>query len=247
MEIAVLYEDERVLAVNKPSGLLVHSAEHGPHVGEETLADWVLSHHPEMAEVGEPVTTSKGVLIPRPGIVHRLDKDTSGVLLLAKTQESFLFLKKSFQERKVRKEYKAIVHGVVKKESGMIDLPIGRSSADFRKKSTLPTARGEKRTAVTRFVTIARAEDASFLSVFPETGRTHQIRVHLKAIGHPVLCDARYAPTLHCPPALGRLALHAFSLELTREDGTVLRLEAPLAEDMARYTRARFLDLRFDK
>ena len=98
MEISVIYEDERVLAVNKPSGLLVHSAEHGPHVGEETLADWVLSHHPEMAEVGEPVTTSKGVLIPRPGIVHRLDKDTSGILLVAKTTEALIFLQKQFSK-----------------------------------------------------------------------------------------------------------------------------------------------------
>ena len=249
MEPAIVFEDDDILALNKPSGMLVHGAEGmGPEerVGS-TIADWVLARYPEMAEVGEPMMTAKGTPIPRPGIVHRLDKDTSGILVLAKTQPVFEFLKTEFQEREISKEYKAIVYGEVKDDSGEINLPIGRSTEDFRRKSTLPTARGEKREALTRFKTLARGEGMSFLSVFPKTGRTHQIRVHLKAIGHPVVCDPLYAEKRPCPLEMGRLALHAFAIELALPDGRRLRLEAPLAEDMRRFATKHFPGLHFQE
>lgn len=248
MEISIVYEDAEILALNKPSGMMVHGAEGTPpaeRIGG-TVADWVLARYPEMEKVGEPMRTPKGALIPRPGIVHRLDKDTSGILVLAKTQEVFEFLKKEFQEREIKKEYKTIVYGVVKEREGEIDAPIGRSPEDFRRKSVLPTARGEKREALTRFRADARNDEESFLSVFPKTGRTHQIRVHLKSIGHPVLCDALYAPKYPCPQEMGRLALHAFAIDLAMPDGRRLRLEAPLAEDMARYAAKHFPELRLE-
>lgn len=251
-EIFIIYEDEDIIAINKPSGVLVHAAE-----GESpdtrtggTVADWVLARYPEMAHVGEPMFSPKGAPIPRPGIVHRLDKDTSGILVLAKTQKTFNFLKKLFQERDIHKEYKAIVYGVVKENTGTIDLPIARSGEDFRKKSTLPAAVGTKRSAITKFKTEARADDMSFLTVFPKTGRTHQIRVHMKAIGHPVVCDFLYAPKFACPPELGRLALHAFAIEFSipREGVShALRLEAPVAEDMRRFAEKQFPSLRFEE
>src|SRR3989344_1314 len=242
MGISIVYEDDDILALNKPSGMLVHGAEGMPpaeRIGG-TVADWVLARYPEMEEVGEPMRTPKGAPIPRPGIVHRLDKEASCILVLAKTQEVFEFLKKSFQDRTIEKEYKTIVYGRVEKREGEIDMPIGRSPEDFRRKSVLPTARGEKREAVTRFKTEARNDEESFLSVFPKTGRTHQIRVHMKAIGHPVLCDALYAPKYPCPPELGRLALHAFAINFSMPDGRRLRLEAALAEGMRRFSEEHF-------
>lgn len=265
--ISVVYEDEHILAVNKPSGMMVHGAE-GELPAEKvgsTVADWVLARNPDMADVGEPMVTARGIKIPRPGIVHRLDKDTSGILVLAKTQETFLFLKKAFQEREIIKEYKAIVYGIVGENEGKIDLPIARSAADFRRKSTRENARGARREALTLFKTEARhssaagfggakGEDMSFLSVFPKTGRTHQIRVHMKAIGYPVLCDPLYAPRLPCPLELGRLALHAFAIEFETPNGqklrsrqTRLRLEAPLAEDMRRFAAKHFPSLHIEE
>ncbi len=248
MEPTIVYEDESILAINKPAGMLVHGAEGTPpaeRIGG-TVADWVLARYPEMEGVGEPMRTPKGAPIPRPGIVHRLDKDTSGVLVLAKTQKVFEFLKKSFQDRTIEKEYKTIVYGRVEQREGEIDMPIGRSPEDFRRKSVLPTARGEKRESRTLYKTEARNDEESFLSVFPKTGRTHQIRVHLKAIGHPVLCDALYAPKYPCPPEMGRLALHAFAINLSLPSGNRMRLEAPLADDMARYAKKKFPGLRLE-
>ena len=244
-EISIVYEDHDILAVNKPSGVLVHAsgAESPLSIAGLTVADWVLARYPDMAGGGEKMLSPKGVPILRPGIVHRLDKDTSGILVLAKNQETFALLKSLFQERDIHKEYKAIVYGIMVDDTGVIDMPIARSGEDFRKKSTLPTAVGTKRPAVTKFKTEARAEDMSFLSVFPKTGRTHQIRVHLKAVGHPVVCDSLYAPKFVCPAELSRLALHAFAIEfsLPREWGVHrLRLEAPLAEDIARFAREKF-------
>mgnify|MGYP001590866854 CR=1 FL=1 len=252
-EISILYEDEEILAINKPSGVLVHASraesELSPPQAGMTVADWVLARYPEMAHVGEPMVAQNGAPISRPGIVHRLDKDTSGILLLAKTHDAFCFLKKLFQDREIHKEYKAIVYGVVKEDTGTIDLPIARSAGDFRKKSTHSSAVGTKRLATTKFRTDARAEDMSFLTVFPKTGRTHQIRVHLKAIGHSVVCDRLYAPKFVCPPELSRLALHAFAIEFSiPRKGIVerLRLEAPLAEDIARFAKKKFPELRFE-
>ena len=170
MGISIVYEDDDILALNKPSGMLVHGAEGTPpaeRIGG-TVADWVLARYPEMEGVGEPMRTPKGAPIPRPGIVHRLDKDTSGILVLAKTQDVFEFLKKSFQDRTIEKEYKTIVYGRVEQREGEIDMPIGRSPEDFRRKSVLPTARGEKRESQTRYKTEARNDEESFLSVFPK-------------------------------------------------------------------------------
>jgi 23S rRNA pseudouridine1911/1915/1917 synthase len=172
-----------------------------------------------------------GTVIDRPGVVHRLDRDTSGVLVLAKTQEAFLFLKTQFQNRTIEKEYRAFVWGVVREPHGTIDLPIGRSRKDFRLWSAGKDAGGLLRPAVTRFTTLATNDTHSYLSLAPKTGRTHQIRVHLKALGHPIVCDARYAP--HKLPSLGfsRLALHAYALTLTHPQGARMVFEAPLPPD----------------
>lgn len=228
MQIDVLYEDDALLAVNKPSGIAVH--EDG-RTNEPVLVDWVRATRPNMVGVGEAMRLQSGVMINRPGVVHRLDRDTSGVLVLAKTQAAFLHLKALFQERRIEKEYRAFVWGEIRERHGTIDRPIGRSRKDFRLWSAGKDAGGHLRAAVTRYSLLAVHEGFSYLSLEPKTGRTHQIRVHLKAIGHPVVCDTRYVPGRL--PALGfsRLALHAHILTLTHPSGSVLILEAPLPED----------------
>jgi len=228
MDIPIIYEDESILAVNKPVGIVVHS---DGKSDDMTLADWILEKYPDMRDVGEPLVLGDGTKIIRPGIVHRLDKETSGVLVIAKTPEAFAYLKSQFQERNVEKTYRAFVYGRVKNDTGVIDKPIGKSRSDFRKWSAEYGARGELRDAVTEYRVLKRGDEATYLEAYPKTGRTHQLRVHLKAIGHPVVCDALYASGKKCLFGFARHALHANTLTLTLSSGARLKLEAPLPED----------------
>lgn len=234
----IIYEDDALLVVNKPAGLVVH--EDGK-TDEETLCDWVRRERPALVGVGEPMRLQNGTVIDRPGIVHRLDRDTSGVLVLAKTQDAFLYLKEQFKNHTLEKHYRAFVYGEVREVHGTIDQPIGRSRKDFRLWSAGPDAGGKLREAVTRYSLLATHDSFSYLDLEPKTGRTHQIRVHLKSIGYPIVCDARYAPGKE--PALGftRLALHAHSLTLTHPSGTHMTFEAPepadFREGIAQLTR----------
>ncbi len=241
MEPKILYEDEFLLALDKPSGLLVH----GDGRSEEpTLVDWVRRHRPELEEVGEPQVLQDGQTIKRPGVVHRLDKDTSGVLLIAKSKESHAFLKEQFQNRKVEKVYNAIVWGSFSpdKMEGLIDKPIGRSASDFRRWSAEYGAKGEMREAVTQYTVLAQNPldgahgGKAYLEVRPKTGRTHQIRVHLKSISHPVLCDKLYAPGKLCDGSstclgFSRLALHALSIKLELPDHSHIKIESELPRE----------------
>ncbi len=262
MEIKILYEDEYILALDKPSGLMVHS---DGRTKEETLVDWINQNYPDLKEVGEEQTLQNGQKIKRPGIVHRLDKDTSGVIIVAKTKEAHQFLKEQFKNRKVEKIYNAVVWGnfSADKISGIIDKPIGKSAADFRRWSSEHGAKGEMREAVTEYKVIMQknitpslrvdpsyikmdknkkeTEDITrnfaYLEVRPKTGRTHQIRVHLKSISHPVVCDKLYGPN---PTSLklreatekilgfDRLALHALSIKLELPNHTHITIESPL-------------------
>lgn len=234
MNISIIYEDDEALVINKPAGLVVHG---DGRTNEPTLVDWVRAHYPKIAmeDVGESIHLTEGGEIKKPGIVHRIDRDTSGVLLIAKTHASFENLKAQFQARTIKKTYRAIVHGVFREPQGTINKPIGRSRSDFRKWSAEYGARGELREAVTEYRVLGVGEvdsvRLSYVEVFPRTGRTHQIRVHMKAVGHPLLCDALYAPK-H-PPALDleRVALHAFSISWRSLGGTEKHAEAPLPED----------------
>lgn len=226
-EIEIIYEDKEVLAVNKPSGLIVHN---DGKTDELSLANWVLDKYPEIKDVGESAVYN-GKEIIRSGIVHRLDRETSGVIVLAKTQKSFLNLKKQFQERKIEKIYNAFVYGTLKEETGIIDRPIGKSKSDFRKLSAQRGARGELRTALTYYKVLKSIEDFSFIEVKPKTGRTHQIRVHFKAINHPIVCDKLYAPKQKCELDFERLALHAKYLSFSLMDGEKITVEADLPKD----------------
>jgi len=223
VEIRILFENESFLFINKPSGLSVHQ----DGINEEyTLSEWILEKYPALEGIGEDMISEKGVSIKRPGIVHRLDKETSGVLLIVKTKDAFNFTKKAFQERVIEKVYCGIVHGNVKKDEGEISLPIGRSTQDPRKRAA--KKKGKVKDALTRYKVLERFQELSYLEIYPKTGRTHQIRVHLNSIGHPVLCDSLYAERLKCPEEFGRLALHASSLGITIPNGEKLLVEAPI-------------------
>jgi len=258
--IKILYEDANILIIDKPSGIAVHPDGRSK---EKTITDWVLKKYPKMKNVGEPleVTSSKvHKVIKRPGIVHRLDKETSGVLVLAKNQKTHAFLKNQFQNRDIKKIYHVVVSGFVKNDYGTINKPIGRSPSDFRRWLAGRGARGELREAVTMYKVLKRFEvqcvqnfsrssltrlrvgshatknfkhtaPFTYLEVSPKTGRTHQIRVHMKYFNFPVACDSLYNPGKPCPTGFKRLALHAKSIEFKDPKGRTLKIESPLPKE----------------
>lgn len=232
--ITILYEDPDVVVIHKPAGLLVH-ADGGD--ATETVVSWLLAHHPAVAGVGEAQKTSKGAPVDRSGIVHRLDRDTSGVVILAKHQAAYQHLKAQFHDRLVKKEYRAFVYGAIRERWGTIDRPIGRSAKEWRLRSAQHGAKGELRDALTHWECIGtgqyEGELFSYLKLLPKTGRMHQLRVHLKAIDRPIVGDTLYAPSyLEKSNNLGldRLALHAHILELTLPGGSTERFIDPVPQ-----------------
>lgn len=232
----ILYEDTHVFVFNKPAGQMVHPD--GKHT-DMTLSDMLAEQFPAIRTVGEPMVIG-GKEVIRPGIVHRLDTDTTGVLIVAKTQECFLYLKQQFLDKEITKVYHAFIYGHPKKEFGTIDAPIGRSARDFRAYSSQRGARGEKREAVTLYRVLDRCMDESlsnewkrysFVELRPKTGRTHQLRVHMKYLHHPIVSDSLYAK--ENPQILGfkRTALHARSVSFKTPDGIERTVEAPYPED----------------
>ncbi len=226
----IIYEDHDILAIDKPAGLVVHP---DGRTKEPSVSDWFVEKYPEAREVGEPMRLTGGEVMARPGIVHRLDRETSGVLLLAKTQIGFQVLKEQFRKGEIEKIYHLFVYGILKDDRGTVNLPIGRSTSDFRKRSAQRGARGEKRVAVTYFQVLKRADDksATFVEARPKTGRTHQIRVHFKALNHPVVCDKLYAPNKTCLLGFNRLALHAHAVTFRDVSSKTATVEAPYPED----------------
>ena len=237
MKIPILYEDKDVVVINKPAGLIVHPDGHfnGKKKKEKTLVDWILKKYPKIKNVGEPILLDDGTKILRPGIVHRIDRDTTGALIIAKNKESFEFLKKQFKDRDVHKVYQAFVYGDLKDERGMIDRPIGRSINDFRKWTAQRGVRGEMREATTYFKVLGKKDNITFVEAIPKTGRTHQIRVHFTAINHPIVQDKLYATDFYLSKKqqLGfkRTALHARELEINLPSGKLLKIVAPYPED----------------
>ena len=228
MEIEKIYEDDNVIVINKPSGIISHP---DGKTEEESVSFWFGEMYPNSINVGEEITLDDGTRIEKPGIVHRLDRDTSGVMVLPKNQETFKFIKEQFQARKVEKIYRAFVYGSCKEDAGMINRPIGRSAKDFRMKSAQRGARGKLREAITHYSVLGRGKTTTFVELRPKTGRTHQIRVHMKAVNHPVVCDSLYAPKQKPELGFQRLALHSSRIELEIEEGKHMSFEAPLPAD----------------
>jgi 23S rRNA pseudouridine1911/1915/1917 synthase len=233
-EPTVLFEDEEVIVIDKPAGLIVHS---DGRTVEPSVAEWAVQKYPSMAGVGEPWTSPQGEVVERPGIVHRLDRTTSGVMVLAKTSAAHAWLKKQFQDRTVKKEYLAVVYGHVREDRGHIEREIVRVRAVPPRWSARFMREGQKhRAAITDWAVVRRfevgGEPYTLLNVSPKTGRTHQVRVHLQAIGHPIVCDHLYAAAKSCPSGLARPALHALRLTLRLPSGGEQTFEAPVPGDM---------------
>lgn len=211
----VVYEDEDVLVINKPAGLVVHPAP-GHHSG--TLVNAILHHVPGIATGGAE----------RPGLVHRLDRETSGLMVIAKSDRGYQSLAKQWDQRAVLKEYLALVNGVVGPDDATIDAPIARDRSHRQK---MAVVRGG-REAVSHFTVNERFDRATLLDVIIDTGRTHQIRVHLAFIGHPVVGDRVYGPTGN-PFGAPRQMLHASRLGFALPEGEYTEFEAPPPADMA--------------
>lgn len=216
MNVKVLYEDDDVVIINKPAGLLVHKVR-GHETKDSTLVDWLLDHYPFVQGVGDDP-------VYRPGIVHRLDRETSGVLVLAKNQKAFDFLKKRFQSHDIKKVYVAIVWGRVEPETGVINKPIGLKPGTVKRTVFTKTAKMVK-DAVTEYSVRKYYDDFTLIEARPVTGRTHQIRVHLASIGHPVAGDKLYGKK-DIPPNISRQLLHAESIELTLPSGRRVKISA---------------------
>lgn len=231
MDPIIIQQTKDYLVINKPSGLVVHP---DGRTKEITLCDWVLKNYPEIAGVGEPLILSDGRKIDRPGIVHRLDRETSGVMVIAKNQEMFESLKKQFQDHEIQKVYHAFVHGNLKSDSGVIDRPIAKSKSDFRKWSAERGSRGEKREATTEYKVLKRLGDCTLIEARPKTGRTHQIRVHMKAIGNPLVGDRLYAASKSMKLGFKRTALHARNLSFKDLKGKTVSFDASYPEDFAK-------------
>ncbi len=233
LKVDIIYEDASYVVVNKPSGVMVHpdGRSGGPY-----LTDWILEQYPETKNVGETIHGVDGSEIIRPGIVHRLDRETSGALIVAKTPEAHAHMKAQFQDRTITKKYLAFVWGELKEEFGNITRPIGRSGSNFKKWSAQRGTRGETREAETYWTRLfttelENKEKYTLLEAEPKTGRTHQIRVHFNAIHHPIVGDVLYAPKR--PFALGftRAALHSRSVEFSTLEGKTIKVIAPLPDD----------------
>ncbi len=236
--IPVIYEDENILAVNKPAGWLVHPTRiqneelriKKVRFPEPIITDWLIEKYPEIKNVGDDPAT-------RPGIVHRLDKNTSGVILIARNQTSFDYLKKLFQEHKIQKNYLALAYGEVRPKTGVIKTSISIKNGSVKR--TVWQGRNEKE-AITEYrviksikykVSSIKEEVFSLVEVMPKTGRTHQIRVHLASIGHSIVGDSLYGRKVN-PFGLNRQFLHAESLEFNLTSGSRIKIEADLPEDL---------------
>ncbi|MDB5244860.1 MAG: hypothetical protein JWN18_730 [Parcubacteria group bacterium] len=224
MELPILYEDSDLVAINKPVGLITHP---DGRTEESTAEEWFNEHYPNTDKKEELIGE-----LPTRGYVHRLDRDTSGVLVFAKNAAAYAFLRAAFHDRVVQKTYLAFTYGAPKEKSGMIDFDIGRSRKDFRLRSAQRKAKGRLRDALTRYEVIDEVEGFGLMKVMPETGRTHQIRVHLKAIHHPIVNDPLYAPNQKPGLGITRLALHAYSIEVPLPRGGHTTIVAPIPEDL---------------
>ncbi len=226
VEIDVVYEDESLIVINKAPGVVVHP---GAGQRDRTLIAGVLARYPEIANL-----VSQGVCEPgRPGVVHRLDKGTSGLLVVARTVTAFRSLSEQLADRSMERTYLGLVDGHVKEERGVVDAPIGRSSRN----PTLMTVRSDGRVARTGYRVLDRIEKphaVTLLELKLETGRTHQIRIHLATIGHPVVNDTKYGHRRDRRLEPERFFLHSTTLSFIHpESGERVHTSAPLPTDLA--------------
>ncbi len=213
----VAYEDEHLLVIDKPIGLSVHP---GPGHESDTLVNGLLVDYPEIREVGEP---------DRPGIVHRIDRDTSGLIIVARTQRTYDPLSEMIREHRMRRTYIALIRGGPDTGEGVIDAPLGRDPRHRQRQAIIENGREAR----TRFRVLERLARTTLMELELETGRTHQIRVHLSSIGNPVVGDALYGRAAKGPAGLSRQFLHAAALSFKHPiTDEAMTLTSPLPEDL---------------
>ena len=212
----IVFEDDNVLVIDKPSGLLVHPTD---KIENDTLVNGLIAYYPELKKIGEDPT--------RPGIVHRLDKDVSGLMLVCKTQKALEYFKKQFQDRKIKKIYTALVHSPMERSEGIIDLPLERSKT--KGKMLVKSKEQGGKEAITKYTVIKQFQNFALLEVQIETGRTHQIRTHFNFINHPIVGDKLYQQKkVKANIELDRPFLHSTKLGFKNLDGKYLDFESKL-------------------
>ncbi|MCJ8278781.1 MAG: RluA family pseudouridine synthase [Rivularia sp. ALOHA_DT_140] len=222
----ILYEDDQILILNKPAGLVVHPAPGHPN---GTLVNAVLAHCPNLPGIGG---------VQRPGIVHRLDKDTTGAIAIAKTEVAHHSLQAQLKAKTARREYLGVVYGATKQESGTINLPIGRHPKERKKMAVVPVEKGG-REALTHWQIKERLGNYTLMHFRLETGRTHQIRVHSAQIGHPIVGDCIYGSGRSLGVKLPGQALHAWKLQLQHPiSKELVEVNAPLPETLTKLLNA---------
>ena len=234
MELKIIYEDNDVLVIDKPAEIVVYPEK---PTREKTLIDFLLERFSDLKNVGQA---------PRYGIVHRLDKDTSGIVLIAKNNEALFFLQKQFKKREIEKKYLALLVGNIKENQGIIETLLGRSPKNRKKQKVYLTGEPgskEKREAITEYKVIERfsapggsaagGQDYTLVEIIPKTGRKHQIRCHFSYLQHPIAGDKMYGfKNQPCPKELGRHFLHANYIKVKLPNGEEKEFESNLPEDL---------------
>lgn len=224
MEWKIIYEDKNLMILEKPAGKVVFAEK---KTGSKTLIDLLLEKFPYLKKAGKP---------PRYGTIHRLDKETSGILLVAKNEKTLAFFQKQFETRKVIKKYIALVSGILRENFGRIETLIGRSQRDHLKQKVYfpfePKSEG-KRKAITEYRVLKRFKRYTLVEVIPKTGRKHQIRVHFSYLGHPIVGDQIYGfKNQILPQRLKRHFLHASYLKIKLSEGKEVEFKSDLPKDL---------------
>lgn len=224
MTIPIIFENNDIVVINKPCGLVVHPFDNSD---EATLIDYLKETHPALFDIPDNIfTLQDGTVINLGGIVHKLDRSTSGVMILAKHKEIFMALKEQFLDHTIKKVYLALVEGTISSDMLRIDAPLGRNKKSYKQVAFPQNPRGELRDAVTDLTVVMRSTAMTLVKLEPITGRTHQLRAHMTHIGHPIAGDKAYGST----SAMPRIMLHAQSITCILANKE-LTFEAPLPKE----------------
>lgn len=222
--IPVIFEDENLLVINKPSGLVVHPFDNST---EKTLIDYLKESHPQIFSITENIfTLQDGTTFDLGGIVHKLDRETSGIMVIAKNKKTKEALKKLFLEHQVGKQYLALVEGIIEPSSLRINAPLGRNKKSYKQVAFPENLRGELHDAITDLSVVLRGGGVTLVKLEPLTGRTHQLRAHMNYIKHPIVGDIAYGSSIPSP----RIMLHAQKLRFIINNQE-LTFEAPAPKE----------------
>ncbi len=224
MELSVIFEDENFLIINKPSGLVVHPFDNS---SEKTLVDYLKESHPVIFSINNnSFTLQNGEVVVLGGVVHKLDRETSGVMVIAKNESTFSELKKAFLEHTAKKVYLALVEGNIEADALRINAPLGRNKKSYKQVAFPENPRGELREAITDLNVVLRDKAITLVKLEPLTGRTHQLRAHMTHIGHPIIGDKAYGSSVEST----RIMLHAQNLTFILNNKEY-SFEAPLPRE----------------